>query len=224
MSERVNKITWILRILAFLLLAGLLIQMFIPQKIKVNGDKITIRHLFTSYVDLKDVLGITERTSSKSGSKFYFIDTLKGSYEVDNTTFLYEEGKQIITNAGFSKIEVNEGNIKNVYCVPKVYTDFKNQIQTESINYDFRKVKRARTADQRFSDLYISLLITIISLSLIIPCGYCSLHPENFKDVFPTWVSKEKPISLRSARILSVCLFIMGLALLIFCNGIMFTT
>jgi hypothetical protein len=223
-SEKVNKITVILRILAFLLLAGLLIQMFIPQKIKVDGDRITIQHLFTSYVNLKDVLGITERTSSKSGSRFYFIDTVKGSYEVDDASFISKEGKQIITNAGFSKMEVSEGNIKNVYCAPKILIDLKKQIQTESINYDFRKIKRARTADQGFSDLYISLLITIISLSLIIPCGYCSLHPENFKDVFPTWVSKEKPISLRSARILSVCLFIMGLALLIFCNGIMFTT
>lgn len=220
MSEKVIKITTLIRIIGVLMIGGLVVQMFIPQKIYLDGENITIRHIFTSHIEFKDILGITERTSSKSGNKFYFIDTVKGSYEVDDDSFLLKEGKQIINKAEFSKVSVNEGNIRNVYSVPKVYIDFKNQTKTESINYDFRKVNRARTADQKFSDVYMSLLITLISLSLIIPCGYCSLHPENFKDVFPTWVSKEKPISPSYARALSVCLFLMGVALLVFCNGL----
>jgi hypothetical protein len=222
--ERVIKTTVFLRILCLLLLVGVVVQIFIPQKVYVDRDNITIRHLFTTRIDLKDLLGITERTSSKSGKRFYFIDTINGSYEVDDDLFTLKEGNQIIKQLGYSKIAVNEGNIKNVFCVPKFSIDSMRSITSESINYEFRQVKRVHSVEQIFFDAYISILISSVSLYLIIPSGYCCLYPERFKDIFSRWVSQKKPISLMSARVLSLWLFIVGLALLMFCNGIMFAT
>lgn len=224
MYERIIKITKFLHILCLLLLVGLVVQIFIPQKVYVDRDNITIRHIFTTRINLKDLQGITERTSSNSGKRFYFIDTISGSYEVDDDLFTSKEGNQIISQMGFSKIEVNEGNIKNVYCVPKFSIKAMRPITSESINYEFRQVKRVHNVEQTFFDVYISILISSVSLYLIIPSGYCCLYPERFKDIFSKWVSPKKPISLMSARVLSLWLFIVGLALLLFCNGIMVAT
>jgi hypothetical protein len=192
-----------------ILLVGLVGQLFIPDKVFVDANQITIQHIFKTHIYLKDVVSITERISTRWKKRFYSIDTNQGSYEADDADFLHDGGDNIIKHAGLIKKEINEGNISRIYCQP----------QADCANY--RHLRRASNREQNFFDLYMKTVFSFLGLFLMIPSGYCSIHPENFKDLYPTWVSAEKPISLKLAKVLSIVLFIMGLLSVLFVNVIM---
>lgn len=222
MNSKVLKLTVFLQIFALILILGLFAQLFIGQKIHLQDNSIILREIFQTKVDFKDILGITERISSKSGSRFYFIDTRQGSYEVDDQAFLSKQGKIVIEKLGLREFPSCYSNIRRVYCAPKELIDFRNSIKTEEISYNFTNVKRTVTPDTIFSDIYIALLLTVCSLYLMVPSGYCYLHPEFHRDFYPRYYSAEKALSERGAKIFSLWLCMVGAGLMLLAAWILF--
>ncbi len=63
--------------------------------------------------------------------------------------------------------------------------------------------------------------MSALSLLFMLPSGYCAVYPEQFNDMFSGWL-KGGSVSLLQARILSISLLILSLALLIIPANIIF--
>ncbi len=105
--------------LALLLwLIGICASLLTPERISLTSEHLEIKHLFKTRVELKNVTGLQERISIRSGRPFYFIDTNHGSYEVNERGFIENDGAEIVQRLGLVKRRVNWENIRHVYCRP----------------------------------------------------------------------------------------------------------